>query len=51
MAVLAQPALAHLDIRPTLVEQGVVTDVRIELPQLRPGPPPTDSRSRATESR
>ena len=40
MAVLAQPALAHLDIRPSLVEQGVVTDVRIELPQLRPGPPP-----------
>jgi hypothetical protein len=40
MAVLAQPALAHLDIRPTLVEQGVATDVRVELPQLRPGPPP-----------
>lgn len=36
----AHPALAHLDIRPTLVEQGVVTDVRVELPQLRPGPPP-----------
>ena len=40
MTVLAQPALAHLDIRPTLVEQGVVTDVRVELPQLRPGGPP-----------
>jgi hypothetical protein len=30
----------HLDIRPTLVEQGVVTDIRVELPPLRPGPPP-----------
>ena len=50
MAVLAQPALAHLVIRPTLLEQGVVTDVRIELPQLRPGRPPASSRSRATGS-
>jgi hypothetical protein len=40
LTVLAHPALAHLDIRPTLVEQGLVTDVRVELPQLRPGPPP-----------
>jgi hypothetical protein len=40
MAVLAQPALAHLVIRPTLLEQGAVTDVSIELPQLRPGSPP-----------
>jgi len=40
LTVLAQPALAHLDIRPSLVEQGVITDVRVELPQLRPGPPP-----------
>jgi hypothetical protein len=39
-AVSAQPALAHLDVRPSLVEQGVLTDVRVELPQLRPGPPP-----------
>ena len=41
--VLALPvpaAFAHLDIRPTLIEQGVVTDVRVELPQLRPGGPP-----------
>ena len=37
----AQPALAHLDIRPSLVEQGAATDVRVELPQLRPGPPPS----------
>src|SRR6187200_618907 len=40
MTQLVQPALAHLDIRPTLVEQGVLTDIRVELPQLRPGPPP-----------
>ena len=40
LAQLAQPAFAHLDIRPTLVEQGVVTDIRVELPQLRPGPAP-----------
>jgi hypothetical protein len=40
LALAAQPALAHLDIRPTLIEQGVVTDLRVELPQLRPGGPP-----------
>ena len=40
MAVLAQPALAHLVIQPTLLEQDVVTDVSIELPQLRPGSAP-----------
>jgi hypothetical protein len=39
-ALWVEPALAHLDIRPTLVEQGVLTDIRVELPQLRPGPPP-----------
>jgi hypothetical protein len=36
----AQPAAAHLVIQPTLVQQGVTTDVRVELPQLRPGGPP-----------
>ena len=36
----AEPALAHLVIQPTLLEQGVVTDVSIELPQLRPGSAP-----------
>ena len=41
VAVLsAEPALAHLVIQPTLLEQGVVTDVSIELPQLRPGSAP-----------
>ena len=39
-ALTAEPALAHLVIQPTLLEQGVVTDVSIELPQLRPGPAP-----------
>src|SRR5687768_10305360 len=39
-AVSGEPALAHLDVRPSLVEQGVVTDVRVELPRLRPGAPP-----------
>ena len=40
MAFLAQPALAHLVIQPTLLEQDVVTEVSIELPQLRPGSVP-----------
>jgi hypothetical protein len=35
-----EPAHAHLDIRPSLIEQSVLTDVRVELPQLRPGSPP-----------
>ena len=35
-----EPALAHLVIRPTLVEQGVRTDVQVELPPLRPGSAP-----------
>jgi hypothetical protein len=39
-ALSAEPALAHLVIQPTLLEQGVVTDVSIELPQLRPGSTP-----------
>ena len=40
LTMLAQPALAHLVVRPTLLEQGALTDVRVELPQLRPGPAP-----------
>ena len=39
-AVAAEPAAAHLDFRPRLVEQGVVADVRVELPELRPGVAP-----------
>lgn len=38
--VSVEPALAHLDIRPSLVQQGVLTDIRVELPQLRAGSPP-----------
>jgi hypothetical protein len=37
---LAEPALAHVDVQPRLVEQGVATRLRVELPQLRAGPPP-----------
>lgn len=36
----AQPALAHVDVRPTLVEQGSLAELRVELPPLRPGPRP-----------
>ena len=32
--VSAEPALAHVDLRPRLVERGAVVDVRVELPQL-----------------
>ena len=35
-----EPALAHVDVRPRLVEQGVATALRVELPQLRAGPAP-----------
>ena len=36
----AEPALGHVDVQPRLVEQGRSTDLRVELPQLRPGVPP-----------
>ncbi len=36
----AQPALAHVDVRPRLVEQGSLAELRVELPSLRPGPRP-----------
>ena len=35
-----EPALGHVDVRPRLVESGVETVLRIELPQLRAGAPP-----------
>ena len=41
LALPVEPAYAHLDLRPRLVVQGALTDVRVELPQLRPGAPPT----------
>jgi hypothetical protein len=41
LALLAtEPALAHVDVQPRLVEQGVATLLRVELPQLRAGSPP-----------
>ncbi|MGZ8781863.1 MAG: hypothetical protein ACXWZB_00010 [Gaiellaceae bacterium] len=36
-----EAASAHLEIRPGLVEQGSVAEVRVELPQLRAGSQPT----------
>jgi hypothetical protein len=38
--VTAEGAWAHVDVQPRLVEQGEVTQLRVELPQLRPGPAP-----------
>jgi hypothetical protein len=38
--VLPQGAGAHVDVRPRLVDQGEITQLRVELPQLRPGPAP-----------
>jgi hypothetical protein len=34
----AEPAAAHVDVRPDLVEQGEVADLVIELPLITPGP-------------
>ncbi len=36
-----EPASAHVDVRPRVVEQGAIAELRVELPQLRPGPAPT----------
>jgi hypothetical protein len=35
-----KPALSHVDVQPRLVEPGAIAELRIELPQLRPGAPP-----------
>lgn len=40
MALSPEPAWAHVSVQPSLVQQGTITDVRVELPQLRPGGPP-----------
>ena len=40
LLLVAAPAFGHVDVRPRLVEQGMETALRIELPQLRPGPAP-----------
>ena len=39
-ALSAEPARAHLGVQPSLVQQGTVTDIRVELPPLRAGGPP-----------
>ena len=41
MALTAEPALAHVDVRPNLIEEGAITDVRVELPPLAGGRPPS----------
>lgn len=38
--LVTEPALAHVDVQPRLIEQGKATQLRIELPQLRAGAPP-----------
>ena len=38
--LLTEPAQAHVDVQPRLVQLGTATDLRIELPQLRAGAPP-----------
>jgi hypothetical protein len=38
--LLTEPAFAHVDVRPRLVELGAATALRIELPRLRAGAPP-----------
>jgi hypothetical protein len=41
LALSGEPALAHVDVQPSLVEEGVITDVRVELPPLQGGRPPS----------
>jgi hypothetical protein len=35
-----EPAQAHVDLQPRLVEHGQVVDLQVELPSLRPGAAP-----------
>lgn len=37
-AATAQPAAAHVDVRPELVEQGEVTELTVELPSVTSAP-------------
>jgi len=39
--LLPAAGLAHLEITPALLESGRDVDLRVELPELRPGDPPT----------
>jgi hypothetical protein len=34
----AEPAHAHVEIRPAVLERGEVTEIRVELPGISPGP-------------
>jgi hypothetical protein len=36
----AEPAAAHLNVQPRLIQQETVTELLVELPRLRPGAPP-----------
>ena len=38
--LLTEPVHAHVDVQPRLAEQSAVTELRVELPRLRAGPPP-----------
>jgi hypothetical protein len=38
--VTAEGASAHVDVQPRLAEQGKIAELRVELPQLRPGAAP-----------
>jgi hypothetical protein len=38
LALSGEPAAAHVDVRPRLVQQGAVVDVVVELPRIVPGP-------------
>lgn len=37
---MGQPAAAHVNVQPRLLERGAVTELVVELPRLRPGPRP-----------
>lgn len=37
----AEPASAHVEVRPGVLEQGVASELTVELPRLRPGAAPT----------
>jgi hypothetical protein len=39
--LLPAAAVAHVDVRPGLLEAGRDVDLLVELPELRPGAPPT----------
>jgi hypothetical protein len=40
LAATVEPAAAHVDVQPRLVERGRVAELVVELPRLRPGAPP-----------